>query len=56
MPIKNHNCIYECNKGVRCMCTDCNGCLCKPDNTFNEEVKGDTALSNPYDDSNWDGE
>ena len=24
--------------------------------SFNEEVKGNTAFSNPYDDSNWDGE
>lgn len=23
---------------------------------FNESVKGNTSLSNPYDDSNWDGE
>ena len=26
------------------------------ENTFNEDVKGNTAFSNPYDDSNWDGE
>lgn len=26
------------------------------ENKFNEDVKGNTAFSNPYDDSNWDGE
>jgi len=57
MPIdKEHGCISECNKGIKCMCTNCNYCLHKPDNTDNEAVKGNTSLSNPYDDSNWDGE
>ena len=57
MPLdKKHECIYECNRGIKCMCTDCNYCLHKPDNTENEAAKGNTSFSNPYDDSNWDGE
>ena len=57
MPLdKKHECIYECNRGIKCMCTDCNYCLHKPDNTENEAAKGNTSVSNPYDDSNWDGE
>ena len=55
MPLyKINRCIYECNNGIKCMCTDCNYCLYKPDNTDNASVKGNTLFSNPYDDSNWD--
>ena len=53
MPLdKKQECIYECNIGIKCMCTDCNYCLHKPDNVFNELVKGNASLSNPYDDTN----
>lgn len=31
MPVKDHGCVYECNKGIKCMCTDCNYCLYKLD-------------------------
>lgn len=48
MPIKNHNCMYACNEGIKCMCTDCNYCLYKPDNTNNEATQENTSLSNLY--------
>lgn len=31
MPIdKEHRCIYECNKGIKCECFDCNICEHNP--------------------------
>lgn len=31
MPIDNkHNCIYECNKGIKCKCSDCSVCEHNP--------------------------
>ena len=30
MPIKNHDCIYECNKGIKCECCDCDICEHNP--------------------------
>lgn len=31
MPINNeHRCIYECNTGIKCECTDCNICKYNP--------------------------
>lgn len=53
---QDHKCIYACNNGITCRWTDCNFCLRKPENTSNESIQGNTTLSNPYDDSNWDGE
>ena len=31
MPLdKEHGCMYECNKGVKCECSDCNTCNHNP--------------------------
>lgn len=30
MPLRNENCIYECNKDKKCTCTDCDYCTLKP--------------------------
>lgn len=31
MPIdKEHGCIYECNKGIKCECSDCSVCKHNP--------------------------
>ena len=27
---KEHGCIYECNKGIKCECSDCNICEYNP--------------------------
>lgn len=32
MPIKNHECVYEINKGIKCECSDCNNCVYNPKN------------------------
>ena len=42
MPVKDHGCIYECNKGIKCMCTDCDYCLYKPD-TSDKKVNTTTG-------------
>lgn len=31
MPIdKKHECIYDCNKGIKCECSECNNCEHNP--------------------------
>ena len=31
MPLdKNHECLYECNKGIKCECSDCSICKHNP--------------------------
>lgn len=43
---------YECDS----WCDECQITCEERMENFNESVKGNTSVSNPYDDSNWDGE
>lgn len=44
MPVKDHGCIYECNKGIRCMCKDCNYCLHKPNSNQKTNITTESQL------------
>ena len=35
---KEPKCIYECNKGIKCECNDCNICIHKPNKKGSREI------------------
>ena len=51
MPLdKDKNCIYECNKGIKCECSDCNICEHNPKKRMGAHMTiGDLIKNKDYD-------